>query len=180
MFDEQDATQRTLMLELRARRAECLLEPPIPHDANLAHRAEQKAERRTTPGPNTIQAYQAAGETIAQLIGLDGVAPARSFVAPSGFKPAGARAAAGAPAGERKPGREPAPASAPSAPLLPANAASSLRWALAAAVALALLVLGLGWFLKGNHGHAASHAGNQPLRASLQQASVQPLPTVRA
>ena len=62
MFDGTDATQRALMLELRARRPEGMMGSPIPYDSGVAHRAEQAEERRTQATEVTRMAYQAVGK----------------------------------------------------------------------------------------------------------------------
>lgn len=107
MFDERDTTQRSLMSELRSLRGDTLLSPPIPHDPGLAHRAEQKSERRTEASAATQQAYQAVGETLVRALGLQG----KSAAGPSAWS---ARAA--------KPAAPPAPR-APAAPSPPSSSA---------------------------------------------------------
>jgi chromosome partitioning protein len=74
MFDEQDATQRQLMMELRSLRADELLSPAIPHDPGLAHRAEQKSERKTEAAQETKAAYSAVGDNIVKRLGLESAA----------------------------------------------------------------------------------------------------------
>ncbi|MBM3947096.1 MAG: ParA family protein, partial [SAR202 cluster bacterium] len=71
MYDESDATQRQLLSELLARRAEEVLAPAIPHDPSLAHRAEQREERRTEPLPTTRQAYQQIVDHLARGMALE-------------------------------------------------------------------------------------------------------------
>lgn len=69
MFDETDSTQRSLLLELRARRPDGLL-PPIPLDSGLAHRAEQRAEKRTEPSQDTRDAYGVVGDALVNALML--------------------------------------------------------------------------------------------------------------
>lgn len=132
MFDESDATQRTLMLELQSRRPEGLL-PAIPLDSGLAHRAEQKAERRTEPAEATRQAYQVATDALVRALGLGGQA-AQGGVSVSGWTQKRA-----APVSS-----QPEPQSRPDMPVAPAGKPFRLGLALAVVAALVLLVLGLG------------------------------------
>ena len=69
LFDESDSTQRSLLLELRARRPDGLL-PAIPLDSGLIHRAEQRAEKRTEANDNTRAAYAVVGDMLVQTLGL--------------------------------------------------------------------------------------------------------------
>lgn len=75
MFDETDSTQRSLLLELRARRPDGLL-PPIPLDSGLAHRAEQRAEKRTEASEATRAAYAVVGDSLLQSLSLQEIAKA--------------------------------------------------------------------------------------------------------
>jgi chromosome partitioning protein len=88
MFDENDSTQRSLLLELRARRPDGLL-PAIPLDSGLVHRAEQRAEKRTEPGENTRAAYAVVGDSLIQSLKLQGAATAAaaSFATPPKRRP---------------------------------------------------------------------------------------------
>ncbi len=70
IFDEHDSTQRQLMSELVARRSGDVLSPAIPLDPGLAHRAEQKAERRSEPAEGTRRAYQATADYLAGAMEL--------------------------------------------------------------------------------------------------------------
>src|SRR5688572_7835998 len=67
LFDESDSTQRSLLLELRARRPDGLL-PAIPLDSGLIHRAEQRAEKRTEANDNTRAAYAVVGDMLVQAL----------------------------------------------------------------------------------------------------------------
>lgn len=73
MFDETDSTQRSLLLELRARRPDGLL-PAIPFDSGMVHRAEQRAEKRTEPSENTRAAYAVVGDVLVKALKLQGAA----------------------------------------------------------------------------------------------------------
>ncbi len=144
MFDETDANQRTLMMELRSRRSDILPSGAIPHDPGLAHRAEQKAERRTEPTEATRKTYQAAADTLVKLLGLSSEATGASFWAPPsrGGRPA-----------------QPESAINVSAPVaVGAVGQSPVRWVVAAAVLL-ILLLSVGLFLKPS---AGGHRGSKP------------------
>ncbi|HTE18530.1 MAG TPA: ParA family protein [Armatimonadota bacterium] len=159
MFDENDTIQRTLMLELRSRWPEGLLARAVPMDSGLAHRAEQKAERRTDPAESTRLAYQSAGDVIAKALQLD-VAPAAP--APPAPAPAAARQDGWAPS-TRKPdatiaaaaARTTVPERRPSRGAADEYGAGGvsrkpnrLGWGMAVAAVVVLLVVGLGWFLR--------------------------------
>lgn len=150
MFDEKDPTQRTLMLELRSRRPDGLLNPPIPADSGLAHRAEQKAERRTEPSEQSRAAYQSAGDAVVRGLQLDGM---------YGGNTGGS--AAWAPPARRV---QPVGAAAPAAPVLsgspqmpaPPAGGFKLNWAVAAIAVLVLLAAGIGyWVTAGRAGRAS-------------------------
>lgn len=140
-FNEEDSTQRTLMLELKSRRQEDLLAQVIPHDSNLAHRAEQKAERRTEPSERTRKSYSLVSDHLVKTLQLDGAAPA----APSAWSQP-------KPSAQARPEAErPAPAARPAAPpaakARAAKPASPLRWVAVAAVLLLILAVGVGLVL---------------------------------
>ncbi len=150
MFDEQDPTQRTLMLELRSRRPDGLLNPPIPTDSGLAHRAEQKVERRTEPSEQSRAAYQAAGDAVVRGLQLDGMYGGNS-----------AGASAWAPPARRA---QPMGASVPAAPVqagsqqmpMPQSGGFKLNWAVAAIAVLVLLAAGIGYWMTAGRGGRAS------------------------
>lgn len=77
MFDESDSTQRSLLLELRARRPDGLL-PAIPLDSGMVHRAEQRAEKRTEPAEATRAAYSIVGDALVKTLKLETAAAAGS------------------------------------------------------------------------------------------------------
>ncbi|HEU4754485.1 MAG TPA: ParA family protein, partial [Armatimonadota bacterium] len=74
IFDQSDATQRTLMQELRASRPDTLLNATIPLDSGLVHRAEQKSERRTEPSEQTRAAYKLVGDLLLKALRLSATA----------------------------------------------------------------------------------------------------------
>lgn len=163
MFDETDTTQRTLMLELRSRQPEGLLPNYIPLDPDLAHRAEQKVERRTQPTEKTRDAYRVAGDILVQSMGLTELCQSGQSVSFSNWSPPRtprAEAPAAAAAAGRMP--QPKPAAVPAgAPPRSEGGASPLRWAVAAFAVLVLLILGLGLFLRPGHASelTGSHVG---------------------
>lgn len=81
IFDEADSTQRSLLSELASRLGDDLLQPPIPTDLGLTHRAEQKEERRTEASEITRHAYQTIAAGILSRMGVEGLAPV-PFTAP--------------------------------------------------------------------------------------------------
>jgi chromosome partitioning protein len=158
MFDETDSTQRTLMLELVSRRQDGLLSPAIPLDSGLAHRAEQKAELRTRPGETTKLAYQATTEYLVSVLRLGGMYQAGTPTAPAApvaaaTHPSDARRAAQpataqaskAPVDQRPPSRVLRQAPAPE-PV--AGKGGALRWVLAVAAVLIVIVVSLGLVLR--------------------------------
>jgi chromosome partitioning protein len=146
MFDESDSTQRTLMLELRSRRPEGLLSPAIPHDPGMAHRAEQKAERRTEASEATRQAYSAAADFLMHEMQIT----APQSASASNYTP------------QRKPG-VPAPAGPVAAGGMPASVAArrppALAWAAIAVAVLVLVGLLLGMLMR--PAHAASETNGR-------------------
>jgi len=141
MFNEEDSTQRTLMLELKSRRQEDLLAQVIPHDPHLAHRAEQKADRRTDPSERTRKAYSMVNDHLARVLQLEGAAPA----APSAWSQPRPGAQ------QRQEAARPAPAAeAPARAALEPPVAkrhSPARWMAAVAVILLVLAIGVGLLL---------------------------------
>jgi cellulose biosynthesis protein BcsQ len=129
IFDENDATQRALLMELMSSRPEGLLPVVIPRDAGLMHRAEQKEERRSEASEVCMQAYSKAADQLCQDMELGG--------------------ASTLPAAARRPSVPavritPMPAAAGPTGATPARAGGNgfgLLWA--AAVAIALVVIGL-------------------------------------
>jgi cellulose biosynthesis protein BcsQ len=144
MFDEQDATQRTLMLELMSLRPEGLLSPTIPHDRGLAHRAEQKTERRTEPAESTRQAYRVVAEALVGTLGLQSPGSGSSSEAPPAWsrREPGAAGANVAPGFASAPGTQiPMPAAPPAWASMPASGSKKPGWhlkAIGAALAVAL------------------------------------------
>ncbi|MFN3649280.1 MAG: ParA family protein [Armatimonadota bacterium] len=128
MFDESESTQRTLMLELRSRQGDVLLPVSIPQDSGLAHRAEQKAERRTAPAPATLQAYAGAADFAIQKLRLESPAAAPAAAVPAAIgapaAPASSNGAAVPPwSARRRPEAAPAPVAAPAAAVAAQSAA---------------------------------------------------------
>ncbi len=146
MFDETNANQRTLMMELRSRRSDLLPNVVIPSDSGLAHRAEQKEDRRTEASEGTRKAYQAAGDLLARALQLGGEASAgQTYWNPAGRGQAGKTA-------------QPQAVNAPAAM---AQRSGPPRWLLAAAVvALLILGLGVGFLVRGQGKSAARGARN--------------------
>ena len=70
LFDQTDPNQRSLLVELMSLRPEGLLSPPIPEDAGMAHRAQQKVEHRTEPRESTRAAYAACGDYLIRALDL--------------------------------------------------------------------------------------------------------------
>jgi chromosome partitioning protein len=164
MFDDQDSQHRTLMLELRSRRSDDLIPEAIPLDPDLAHRAAQKVEQRTQPGEATRRAYHATGDHLLQAVGLG-------------------KQAAGAPlrTSSYTPPRPVAPPSQPTAPASPAptvaqeqpgsRGANPIGWAIAVLV-LALLLLGIGLFLRNSRGgRSAAPRSGAPVAQQLLRAT---------
>lgn len=155
LFDESDPDQRTLMMELVAQCPNGLLSPPIPYDAGLAHRAEQREDRKTEPSAACTKAYEEIAGTLALELGFDQAAQAAP-VARSGWSPKAAAAAPARTAGERQsdeisvPGLKP-PVTIP----LPRAKRPSWQLALAAVLVLAILALGAFSFMR-------KPAGEQP------------------
>jgi cellulose biosynthesis protein BcsQ len=138
MFDETDATQRTLMLELRACRSDDLLDAIIPMDAGLVHRAEQKTERRTEASDATRAAYKTVGDLLAKSLQLTpGEGAAAGWQAPK-VERVGAAAPSAAAGVTRV---APAPAVVP-------RRGGGLRWAAVIVVLVLLAAAGAGWYLR--------------------------------
>lgn len=70
MYDDASSTHRELLMELETTRGESVLNPPIPLDSLLAHRAEQKEERRTRPADSTVKAYSEIADKMLNYLGL--------------------------------------------------------------------------------------------------------------
>lgn len=181
MFNEADATQRELMLELMSQRPEGLLSPPIPEDAGLAHRAQQKVEHRTTAADATLLAYQAAADFLVRALELDSgahAAPAAGRGA-SGSKSSTARAApAAAPAKPKAAAaytRRQAPAGAPASPApvavsgAPNRTLPMLQWAALLVAALALLLFSVGFLLRSAHAQSGSIEVVRPKRVAFSR-----------
>jgi cellulose biosynthesis protein BcsQ len=158
LFDENDTTQRSLLLELRSRRPEGLL-PVIPLDQGLVHRAEQRAERRTEAAEGTRLAYAGVGDALVRTMQLNGATPVAP-VASGSWK--AARPAAPAPpvgAGRGNPSVHEAMRRAQGTPA----PAGGMNWSLVAIAALVfLLVVGAGWALGLARGKAS---GTSPVPA---------------
>jgi hypothetical protein len=158
MFDEQDSQHRTLMLELRSRRADDLIPEAIPLDSDLAHRAAQKVEQRTQPGEATRRAYHATGDHLLQAMEL-------------GKQAAGAplRTSSYTPPRPVTPSQPSAPAVAPEQP--GSRGASPIGWAIAVLV-LALILLGIGLFLRNSRGgHSAASRSGSPVAQQFLRAT---------
>ena len=138
LFDEQDPAQRTLMMELMSRCTNGLLSPAIPLDPGLAHRAEQRLDRRTEASEACRKAYDAVAGDLARELGFEAAAVAGPRqVAAAGWAPSSRGSTPSTPAEA-----VPAPPTLP-APVRPAGRPALMRWSLAALVALILLALGL-------------------------------------
>jgi chromosome partitioning protein len=166
MFDESDATQRSLMMELKSLRDDELLSQIIPMDHGMVHRAEQKAERRTEPSESTRQAYHAAADFLMPMLGLRGVT-----AAPAGAPPPIARPEPAAiPSAARPEPPQPILRPQPAYVAAEAEGGASLKWILAVVLLLVLAALGA-WELMKPGGvfastpkQAAITAPDQPVR----------------
>lgn len=76
IYDEQDETQRILIGQLQATHSDSLITPPIPHDPGLAHRAEQREDRKTEAAPETVKAYAEVADKMMAPLGLAAAAAA--------------------------------------------------------------------------------------------------------
>jgi len=165
LFDESDATQRSLLLELRSRRPEGLL-PVIPLDQGLVHRAEQRAERRTEAAETTRLAYSAVGDSLVKSLGLNGAAPAAATT----WRATPARGNQAAPSMGPVQANPTIQEALRRASQSPSPAAGGLNWSLLAIAALVfLLVVGAGWALGLGRGKATGVAPEAP-RKSAQAA----------
>jgi hypothetical protein len=145
LFDESDPDHRTLMMELVAQCPNGLLSPAIPYDAGLAHRAEQREDRKTEASAACTKAYEEIAGTLALDLGFDQAAQAAP-VARSGWSPKGAGAATPAqPSVERLHGEVSVPGLKPPV-TIPLPRAKRPTWQLALAAVLVLALLALGAF----------------------------------
>lgn len=140
MFDETDATQRSLLMELMTQRPDGLLPTPIPLDPGLAHRAEQKAERRTEASAASLDAYAAAADRLYRHLDLGDECGIPA--APLSTRPQPSPAAV-PPAAPQDPFRGAAPPA-----ITPRRRSPALAWAFAAVAILALLAVGIGLYMK--------------------------------
>jgi cellulose biosynthesis protein BcsQ len=147
LFDESDPDQRTLMMELVAQCPNGLLSPAIPYDGGLAHRAEQREDRKTEASAECKRAYEEIAGTLALELGFDQAAQAAP-VARSGWSPKAATAQS-QPVAEREHGEVSVPGLKPPVSIpLPSAKRPSWQMALAAVVVLALLAWGASNYLK--------------------------------
>jgi chromosome partitioning protein len=145
LFDEGDATQRQLLMELRSRRPDGLL-PAIPFDAGMVHRAEQRAERRTEPSDTTRAAYAVVGDVLVQAMMLN-VTQGTSTYQPPKRRPL---TPPPVPDASRAPGSNDVQDALRRAQSGGSRRSGGFNWPLAAiAAAVFLLVLGAGWFFVG-------------------------------
>jgi cellulose biosynthesis protein BcsQ len=164
MFDESDATQRSLMLELKSLREDELLAQIIPLDHGMVHRAEQKAEKRTEPSQTTRQAYHAAGDFLMPMLGL------KAAPVPAAVPAAGPAVQAPAAAAQPAPSQTQVlrqPSAVPPTPVR--SGPSPLRWVVAVMVVLALAALG--WWQFMGPGKASASGKKQTAAAVPAPAS---------
>ena len=148
LFDESDPNQRTLMMELVAQCPNGLLSPAIPYDAGLAHRAEQREDRKTEASEACKRAYEEVAGALALELGFDQAAQAAPVVR-SGWSPKASAPAAAPKTEERLPGEVSVPGLKPPVSIpLPRQKRPAWQLALAAAVVLALLAYGAFSFLR--------------------------------
>jgi len=157
MYDASSPTQRSLMHDLVAHRLQSLFSTSIPYDPGMAHRAEQRAERRTEAAETTLKAYRAVADSISRSMKLADrrPAPAPAPATARTSMPLGALAAAASPAGGAAAGsgRASAPAGAAgsrsmrsSSPAAPAQSGMP-RWLVPALAALLILIVAVACFM---------------------------------